>query len=111
MIDYGYPELPPLAIALQRLKRTRSRELWLRAALWTWCAVVFVWLVPLGSWSAVRLPVYIAILVAVVLTGAGAVLALTHRQTSRMAAVQAAISAARDQNERRAEIRIRGVRS
>src|SRR5215213_1758150 len=83
-----------LATALRRLTWARMRERWLRRALWLWCAVLLVWLLPIGPWSAPRLAPLPTVIVGALLVAAGSVLVLLHQRASRADAVRTAMDAA-----------------
>jgi hypothetical protein len=87
--------LAPLAPALRRLARARALELWLRTAAGLWCTAVVGWLLPLGPWSATRLPPIATVIVGVALTAVGGLLALVHRSISSTAAIRTAMAEVR----------------
>ena len=60
-----------LATALRRLLQARTRERWLRRALWFWCVVLLVWLLPIGTWTAPGLAPVPTILIGTLLVTVG----------------------------------------
>lgn len=90
------PAQPPsLATAFGQLARARAREFWLRTGIWGWCTVSLGWLLPLGPWSATRLPLSAALIVGCGLAVCGAVLAVLHRMASSTDDIRAALGAVR----------------
>jgi hypothetical protein len=71
------------APALHRLGRTRGLHRVALTALWAWCAISLLWLLPLGGWSAGALPIRRALLVGVSLTACGGLLCLLHHAAAR----------------------------
>jgi PAS domain S-box-containing protein len=76
------------------LLQARTRERWLRRALWLWCAVLLVWLLPIGAWTAPGLAPVPTILIGTLLVAVGAVLVWLHQRVSRADTVRAAMDAA-----------------
>lgn len=70
--------------SLDRLLRPRGLQRVLLTALWAWCAISLLWLLPLGGWSAGALPIREALLVGVSLTTGGILLWWLHRAAGRV---------------------------
>ena len=95
MQDYGYPGLSPYAATFERLQRARLLLLWIRMAIWVWCAAMFTWAVPLGAWSAYEQPHWAALTTGCVLAAGGAALALVHRRIGRIGPIYVTADQAR----------------
>ena len=76
---------------IDRLAAAHVWRRWLQFALWTWCTATFLWLLPLGSWSAPQARPVVGLLIGFLLTTTGAGLVFLQRAVSRTESLRAAL--------------------